>query len=508
MPYLVVAALAVAAGTARSQTDVVPSADPAVMRATYDRVLSHLDPGGGILLYLNTTDALERLLAQGEALLELVPEDDEAAAALVPRVRAAMDYLREAGWNDVTAVGLSASPGADGLEQIKAFLGLKDGARERSLWRILGGEPRAMGCHRFLPADAVLVRSANVVPRDAWGMVMEGIARVGGPEAIATVRETLAEVAEESGIDLEAVVRSLGDEVLLSLLLDRNVTMSIPGPSGMLAIPRPGFLIAVATRDDSLHTMLVEQAREMEMPLLEQTVDGHPWLTVQQPLPLPVPLQPTIARTEDFLLIASTPEVMGQAFAAARGENPLREDADFQRLMGALPQELNGMLYVSPRLSQVVAQLQTAAAEAGNPQARVVLEKLFRAAGDRGVGVVRVNAPGGIAVAGRSTIPSGELVMGLAVAPAAIIAAVTLPAAARAREVAQSAHCANQLRRLQAAKGMWAMDYPDRADEAPSLADLAPYLGDDPPVCPQGGAYSLGDVQTPPSCSLHGMAAP
>lgn len=505
--YVVFAALALAAGSARAQFDAGNPPDAAAMRATYDRVMAHLDPGGGILLYLNTTDAVQRLLAHGEAFLEFLPEDDDSAAELKARIRAAMDFLIDAGINDITAVGMSSIPATDGLEHVKLFMGWKEGAPDRAIWRTLGGAPRAMQSHQFLPADAVLARTANFAPGEVWSLVMEGIGRVGGPEAAATVREALADVRDQADIDVEAIVKSLGEELMVSVLLDRNVTMSIPGPSGMLAIPRPGILLGIAARDDSLHELLSAQLRQMGMPLLEQTVDGHPWLTIQQPLPLPVPLQPTLARTDDFLLIASTPDVMRQAFAAARGENSLLEDADFQRLMAPMPTALNGMTYVSPRLNQTFTQLQLTAAQSEDPQAARALERLLLAAGDRSMGLVRINAPDGVAVSGRTTSSGGEWVAALAVAPAAVFAAIALPAYTRARTAGQVAGCQGQLQALQVIKQQWAMDHPDKPDTTSALDDLAPYFGGHLPTCPHGGAYTLGDLASPPTCSLHGSGA-
>ncbi len=91
------------------------------------------------------------------------------------------------------------------------------------------------------------------------------------------------------------------------------------------------------------------------------------------------------------------------------------------------------------------------------------------------------------------------------VAPAAIAAAIALPAFAKARERSQRAACLGNLRQLQSAKKQWARENNKADTDVPTRADLRPLLsGNRFPVCPAGGQYTLNAVSELPECSHAG----
>jgi len=66
--------------------------------------------------------------------------------------------------------------------------------------------------------------------------------------------------------------------------------------------------------------------------------------------------------------------------------------------------------------------------------------------------------------------------------------------------------CDMHLVHLQEVKEHWAIAENKPMTAIPSWSDLEPYLDMESgyPSCPDGGAYILGDVSTPPICSYHG----
>lgn len=69
--------------------------------------------------------------------------------------------------------------------------------------------------------------------------------------------------------------------------------------------------------------------------------------------------------------------------------------------------------------------------------------------------------------------------------------------------------CLQNLRALDAAKQLWALEYNKDAKDTPSSQDLLPYLkGNVMPVCPAGGSYLLGSMDQPPVCSVPGHVMP
>ena len=69
--------------------------------------------------------------------------------------------------------------------------------------------------------------------------------------------------------------------------------------------------------------------------------------------------------------------------------------------------------------------------------------------------------------------------------------------------------CINNLRQIDGAKQQWALENKQPADAAVVMQQITPYLaGLKLPACPSGGAYTLNNVSTPPTCSIAGHALP
>ena len=92
----------------------------------------------------------------------------------------------------------------------------------------------------------------------------------------------------------------------------------------------------------------------------------------------------------------------------------------------------------------------------------------------------------------------------IVVAIIGLLAAIAIPNFVKARGTAQRNACINNLRQLDGAKEQWALE--NRiATGATANNDVYQYLKSGAsPVCPAGGAYTLGAVGTNPSCNLNG----
>ncbi len=102
-------------------------------------------------------------------------------------------------------------------------------------------------------------------------------------------------------------------------------------------------------------------------------------------------------------------------------------------------------------------------------------------------------------------IISRTLSVALAVAATmfAFLLVATVPAFIRARSTPSTNACVNNLRQLDGAKQMWALESQKTSNDVPAWSDVRPYLK--PGLCcPQGGVYVLGRAGEPPRCSLGG----
>ena len=86
------------------------------------------------------------------------------------------------------------------------------------------------------------------------------------------------------------------------------------------------------------------------------------------------------------------------------------------------------------------------------------------------------------------------------------LAAMAVPAFARARARSAGAACVNNLRQIESAKQRWALETKADSGALPTDADLfgpALYLKQKP-ECPAGGQYTIAAVNNPPACDQTG----
>ena len=91
----------------------------------------------------------------------------------------------------------------------------------------------------------------------------------------------------------------------------------------------------------------------------------------------------------------------------------------------------------------------------------------------------------------------------IVVAIIGLLAAVAIPNLVKARKSAQKQACINNLKAIEGAKGIWALEMKKTDADVPTDADL---FGPDKnistkPSCPAGGTYDLRAVSEKPTCS-------
>ena len=94
----------------------------------------------------------------------------------------------------------------------------------------------------------------------------------------------------------------------------------------------------------------------------------------------------------------------------------------------------------------------------------------------------------------------------IVVAIIGLLAAVAIPNLVKARKAAQQAACVNNLKTIEGAKGVWALEMRKTDADVPTDADMfgpTKYVKAKP-SCPAGGSYNLGAVAASPSCTVAG----
>ena len=94
-----------------------------------------------------------------------------------------------------------------------------------------------------------------------------------------------------------------------------------------------------------------------------------------------------------------------------------------------------------------------------------------------------------------------------------LLVAISLPNLIRARATSQANACINNLRQIEAAEDLFALEKGKKASDLINFPDdLTPYIkmnaGGQLPACPAGGAYACSAVLEKPSCSLGNTVTP
>jgi competence protein ComGC len=84
----------------------------------------------------------------------------------------------------------------------------------------------------------------------------------------------------------------------------------------------------------------------------------------------------------------------------------------------------------------------------------------------------------------------------------ALILAMLVPALDNKPTKAPKAACMNNLRHIDAALQIWAVEHNKTTNDIPSWSDLQPYLKANQMSCPSGGKYSLAVAGQAPACSV------
>jgi len=92
----------------------------------------------------------------------------------------------------------------------------------------------------------------------------------------------------------------------------------------------------------------------------------------------------------------------------------------------------------------------------------------------------------------------------IVVAIIGLLAVIAIPNFVKARTTAQTNACINNMRQIDSAKQQWAIENNQDGTATPSSANVGSYIRGGFPTCPASGTYTINNVNTPPSCSVHG----
>ncbi len=488
--------------------------ETSAVKNSFQDVTSKLDTGGNLYLYLSTEQWLSKLSDKisdwrqfVKSIPNMSPEDQQKAMRVFDLV---VNLVKNSGIEDISGVGLSSIERETNLFHTKFVLHHYKGQGSGYLWAMFGKTAHPLDGLDLSPANTAVATFMDFDVSLLWTELAKEIDRLDMPEVKANFQKIPDGFAKATGLKLDDVLGSLGNEYGLILTLNESNKITLPIPSQTMEVPEPGLLLAIKVKNDLIFNR-VDELLKANPAIIKVDKEGVKMRTMPIPLPLPMTVRPTIARSGDYLLIASSDALVTEALAVKAGTKPgLKSTDEFKKLSQDIPESGNQFSFVSRKFGQTIEDVQTQMVEGKantQPAEKELMDKLMSLRGPP-VQTYSVGANGdeGWMGTGNGNQDASKIVLIPLVAVPAVLAGVTLPALAKAKSKAQTINCINNLKQIELAKKMWANDNNKSDDDVPTWQDLKQYLPGTKLKCPDGGTYRINKVGAKPTCSVPGHA--
>ncbi len=433
---------AVLSGQQGQAAEKLASAD----KNSFQEVTAQLDPGGDFYFYLSTEKLLEGISGKISGLRNLFGAMPNVTSESRENINKGFDIatrvIKHSGIEDISGLGMNSVALETNLYHGKLLLHHYKGKGSGFLWTAFGKTVHPLSGLGLLPTNTVLAAFSDCDLAMVWSAIEKEAAQSGFPQAEELLRHVSDGFQMATGLQWDQVLASLGGEYGLVFTLDQTKKLTLPVPlPEPLEIPEPGLMLVLKVKDNTIFDRVDKALKDSGQQVESTDRPGLKMRTVSIPLPLPLPLRPSIARTGDCLLVATTDTLIEEALAVQAGQKPgLKSTPEFLHLAQGVPDQGNKFCFISRRLGETVGMLQSRAlSAAGNAddKQRAWLHSFLTSANVSCCYDVWGNTDQGWLLVGNGNQHPAKVLLAASVAPAAIAAAVALPAIAKAKAKAQ-----------------------------------------------------------------------
>lgn len=479
-------------------------------KTSFDEVTAKLDKGGNFYLYLSTEQTLSGMASKMTSLSNFVgtiPAMAEQSQTVGRFFDFAGGWLKDSGIEHVSGVGMSSIAREPNFYYSKLIVHHYLGENEGVIWSVFGKKPHPLHELDLLPETTALAIFSDLDVPLAWKDIRKHLEQLNIPAVTAGLQQWPQQFHRVTGLDFDKVLGSLGEDYGIILTLDNQNKISLPTPNAAMEIPNPGLAIVAKVDSDVIFNRVDELCKGN--PLVMRVDDsGLKMRTMKIPLPLPVDLRPSIARSGDYLLLATSDTLVREILAVKAGKKKgFKSTPEFARLSQGIPGEGNNFLLVADQFVKTAMQIQqqTLTNKGSMTSAQVEsFQHVFNNATNYGTYSVGVNGSEGWEGYANGSQSMESMIFGGAFGIGAA-AAIAIPTMMKAHAVAQNVssapqgnlaapapqasslpnleaaqynHILTNLRALQAAKQKWATAKGKAEGDTVTMDDLASYLPD------------------------------
>lgn len=417
-------------------------------KTSFDEVTAKLNKGGNLFVYLDTqqimTGLSNRITAASNFVTALpaIPSDKRETAG---RVIGALNGLAvNSGVDEISGLGMSSIAREPDFYYGKLVLYHYPGQNNGIIWSLFGAAPHPLDVD-LLPDTTAMAFFSDFDLQMAWTNINHWLSGLDIPGVADALRQTPKQFHQQTGLALNDTLNSLGGDYGLIFTLDEHKRITLPVPGHKLDVPSPGLAIIVKVNDDTIFNRVDEALKNAPaLSMLLSKVDDPDlkMRTVNVPLPIPLELRPSIARSGDYLIVASSDTLVREILAVKSGQKKgFKATDDFKKLSQGIPEQGNNFALVTRVFSRTAFEVGQQFAP-DDADASSAGQKLFNADTNSFSYSVGLNGPDGWeGFANGNHNMQAMVVPGVAAVGA--IAAVAIPNFVKAREAAEQAKRGN-----------------------------------------------------------------
>jgi hypothetical protein len=490
------------APVAAAPADSIVSAE----KTTFDQVTAKLNRGGNLYAFLDTQQALAAFsnrLDSFSNLASTLPVPAERRAKLDRFSGFLNGFVTESGLGQVSGLGLSSIAREKGFYFSKMVVYHGAGQDTGMVWSLFGKAPHPLDGLDLLPQSTALAVFSDLDIPLAWTNIAQQLARLNQDEATQSFDRFPAQFHGKTGLKLDDVLHSLAGEYGLILTLDEHKQITLPVPGFPVQIPNPGLALVIKVNSDLIFDRVDEAVKGN--PLVSKIEEPNLKMrTFNLPIPLALDLRPSLARSGDFLILASSDTLVRDLLAVKSGTaKGYRSTDEFQKLSQGIPKEGNNFALVTGGFGDTIYQIQQqiASNQPAGAQNTPPWRQLLNTGTNTYSYSVGVNGP-----EGWEGFANGNHSLQSVFAPASLaavaVAAIAVPNFVKRRETSDYNRIQANLRLLSAAKEKWVQAEEKKNGDPATLEDLKPFL-DAPGISAVAGEdYLVHPVGQPPTARL------
>jgi hypothetical protein len=467
----------------------------------FQRVAENLDPGGVLYLYWSAEKVLGDLDKKLESVRDLTLSDPSLSQDEKNSVRQNFDLgirlLIKSGLEGVKAFGLSSRGIEPGFFLNKTYTYIPD--RSGFVWDAFAKAPHDFPFVKMVPDKTEGFAFFDFDPASLWSGLSNALAMSEIPQVAKWQQHFSQQVQAFTGLSLEDLLGSLGDQVGVIVTLEPTSSVRIPLGNEQYEMPEPAAALVWKVRNEKLFDRLdalfgmnpkVQKIDEpdVRMRVLEG-VEEMPYLT------------PTMARYGDYLIISSSEKLVRGMMDADSGKTEgIRASSEFIKLSVGMPDKGNSVVYLAKRLQKTMGELQLKLSqlrEGGNPLLDAMSAKFSGISADAATYVVAGTADDGWFTIGKATKDMNEMLGEFLTVPAYYFASATVEEAKRARGTDKLAKIKQNLADLRAAKEEAISEKNLPEGQMLTRQDVEEYITEWPRSL-VGETYEVGTVGEPP----------